>query len=97
MNFVKTIASPKIGRMVPDIDLIYQGFTMRRMSPPPESADALRQFVDLQKAGMGLKFMLPYLPPGASLVEARRLYKRLGQESRTPCSFLDDQLGVQRD
>lgn len=70
---------------------------MRRTARPPETAEALRQFLELQQAGLGLKFLLPFLPPGASLEEARRLYRRLGQESRTPCSFLDEQLGVVRD
>lgn len=70
---------------------------MRRAHPPLESSEALRQFKEMQTSEMGLKFMLPYLPQGASLEEARRLYKRLGQTSRTPCTFLDDQLGVQRD
>lgn len=70
---------------------------MRRAHPPIESAEALRQYKEMQDSEMGLKFMLPYLPPGASMEEARRLYKRLGQASRTPCSFLDDPLEVRRD
>jgi hypothetical protein len=47
--------------------------------------------------GMGVKLMLRYLPPGASMEEACRLYKRLGQASRTPCSILDVPLGIRRD
>lgn len=69
---------------------------MRRQSSPPEPDEALQQFYAMQQAGWGVKFMLSYLPPGASLDEARRLYQRLAQESRTPCSFLDEPLGIRR-
>jgi hypothetical protein len=69
---------------------------MRRIKPPPGPAEALRQFFAMQKAGMGLKLLLPYLPLGASMEEARVLYRRHGQESRTPCSFLDEELGIRR-
>ena len=70
---------------------------MRRAFPPPLPAEALQQFQTMQLDGMGVKLMLRYLPQGASLEEAYRLYKRLGQASRTPCSILDAPLGIRRD
>lgn len=62
---------------------------MRRIHPPPNPTEALRQFESMQKAAMGLKLLLPYLPPGASLEEARRLHRKLAQKGRPPCSFLE--------
>ena len=70
---------------------------MRRAFPPPLPTEALQQFQAMQLEGMGLKFMLPYLPEGASMEDAYQLYKRLGQASRTPCSILDAPLGIRRD
>ena len=70
---------------------------MRRRCIPPEPAEALRQVAEMHKVGLGLKVLLPYLPPGASLEDARRLFRRLQQASRTPCSFLDDDLGISRE
>jgi hypothetical protein len=70
---------------------------MRRAVPPPLPTEALQQFQTMQRDGMGVKLMLPYLPQGASLEDAHRLYKRLGQESRTPCTILDAPLGIRRD
>ncbi len=70
---------------------------MRRAFPPPLPVEALQQFQAMQLDGMGLRLLLPYLPEGASLDDAYRLYKRLGQESRTPCTILDGPLGVRRD
>jgi len=51
----------------------------------------------MQKDGLALKFMFRYLPAGASLDDARRLYEKLAQESRTPCRFLDVPLEIRRD
>lgn len=70
---------------------------MRRAVPPPLPTEAIEQFQAMQLDGMGLKFMLPYLPEGASMDDAYHLYKRLGQASRTPCSILDAPLGIRRD
>jgi hypothetical protein len=70
---------------------------MRRAFPPPNSDEAIQQFENMQQEALGLKLMLPYLPEGSSLEDAHRLYKRLGQESRTPCRILDLPLGIHRD
>ena len=51
---------------------------MRRAFPPPLPAEALQQFQTMQRDGMGVKLMLRYLPQGASMKDAYRLYKRLG-------------------
>lgn len=69
---------------------------MRRAFPPPEPAESLRRFELLQQEGLGLRCMLSYLPEGASLADAYKLYKKLGQQSRRPCAVLDGPLGVHR-
>jgi hypothetical protein len=69
---------------------------MRRAFLPPSPPEALDQFLVLQREGSGLRFMLPYLPEGATLEDARCLYQRLQQESRTPCTILDGPLGIRR-
>jgi hypothetical protein len=70
---------------------------MRRAFPPPLPAEALQQFETMHLEGMGVELMLRYLPQGASMEEAHQLYKRLGQASRAPCTFLDVPLGIRRD
>jgi hypothetical protein len=70
---------------------------MRRAFPPPQPVEAIQQFQAMQMDGLGVELMLAYLPAGASLGEAYQLYKRLGQESRTPCTILDAPLGIRRD
>lgn len=49
------------------------------------------------RAKEGLRMLLPHLPAGASMDDARRLYERLNQVDRRPCSFLDRDLGIRRD
>lgn len=44
-----------------------------------------------------LKLMLLGMPPGSTLEDARRLHRKLKQADRTPCSFLDRELGIERD
>jgi hypothetical protein len=51
----------------------------------------------MAKDGFALRALLPYLPPGATIEDARRLYKRLGQQSRQPSKLLDERYGVRRD
>lgn len=70
---------------------------MQFATPPPTPSEALLLFRAMQKDDLGLKFMLRYLPAGASMEDARRLYERLAQESRTPCRFLDVPLEIRRD
>jgi hypothetical protein len=69
---------------------------MRRAFPPPQPTEAIQQFQTMQQDGLALRLLLPYLPTGASLDDAYRLYQRLGQESRTPCTILDGPLGIRR-
>lgn len=70
---------------------------MRRAFPPPSPQEGLARFEALQRDGSGLRFLMAFLPQGASLEEARALYHRLRQESRTPSRLLDEPLGIRRD
>ncbi len=69
---------------------------MRRAFLPPSPQEGLARFEALQRDGSGLRFLLAFLPEGASLEEARALHQRLRQESRTPCRLLDGPLGIRR-
>lgn len=69
---------------------------MRRLRPPPGPEEGLRLFLLMAKEGFALRALLPYLPPGASLDEARLLYKRLHQQSRQPSKLMDERYGVRR-
>jgi hypothetical protein len=44
----------------------------------------------------GLRLMLASMPPGSTLEDAARLHRKLAQLSRRPCSFLDEELGIER-
>lgn len=70
---------------------------MRRRQTPPCPEEELRLFLLMAKDGFALRALLPYLPPGATLRDAHRLYKRLGQQSRKPSKLLDERYGVRRD
>lgn len=70
---------------------------MRRAHPPPEPSEALLQFEAMREDASGLVFMLAFLPKGSSPEDAKTLYKRLRQESRTPCACIDKPLGIRRD
>lgn len=50
----------------------------------------------MAKEGLALCALLPFLPPSASLEDALKLYKRLGQQSRKASKILDDRYGVVR-
>lgn len=69
---------------------------MRRQRTPPSPEEGLRQFCLMAKEGLALRALLQFLPPSATLEEARILYKRLGQQSRRPSPLLDERYGVQR-
>lgn len=69
---------------------------MRRRQTPPSPEEGLRQFCFMAKEGLALRALLPFLPPGANLEEARMLYKRLGQQSRKASRVLDERYGVRR-
>jgi hypothetical protein len=59
--------------------------------------DGVSVFLRLQREAEGLKMLLRQLPSGSTLDDARRLRERIMQMGRTPCSFLDSDLGVARD
>ena len=44
-----------------------------------------------------LKLMLLGMPLGSNIEDARRPHRKLKQADRTPCSFLDRELGITRD
>ncbi len=69
---------------------------MRRRQTPPCPEEGLRLFLLMAKDGFALRTLLPYLPPGATLGDARRLCKRLGQQGRKPFKLPDERYGVQR-
>lgn len=48
------------------------------------------------KDGFGLRALLQDPPPGSNLEDARRLYKRLSQQSRKPSKLMDERYGVSR-
>lgn len=53
-------------------------------------------FEQLLRSLHGLRLLLAGMPPGSTLDDARLLHRRLKQSARRPCSFLDDELGIQR-
>lgn len=69
---------------------------MKRAFPHPEPSLGLQQFQKMQEEALGLKLLLPYLPEGATMDDARALQERLTQLDRKPCSFLDGPLGIKR-
>jgi hypothetical protein len=70
---------------------------MRRSFSQVQPPEALQQFQLMQEEALGLKLLLPYLPKGAGMEDAKTLHERLSQTSRTPCRFLDERLGIRRD
>ena len=69
---------------------------MRRWRTPPGPEEGLRLFCLMAKDAIALRALLPFLPSGATLEDARILYKRLGQQSRRASKLLDERYGVQR-
>jgi hypothetical protein len=45
----------------------------------------------------GLRQLLALMPAGSTLEDARRLREKTMQKQRRPCSFLDRDLGIERD
>ncbi len=70
---------------------------MRRSFPVPSFEKSIADFEAMLRGQEGLRMLLPHLHPGATMEDARRLYERLNQVDRRPCSFLDQDLGIQRD
>lgn len=67
----------------------YTGPAMRRLRPPSPPEESIREFERMQAEGLGLRLLLPFLPAGAPLDEARALHARMAQAGRPPCSFMD--------
>lgn len=70
---------------------------MRRRSPAPTLEQAWARFELMLRSNDGLKQLLALMPPGSTLQDARRLREKTMQQQRTPCSFLDRDLGIDRD
>ena len=62
---------------------------MRRLRPPSPPEESIREFEWMQAEGSGLRLLLPFLPSGAALDDARALHARMAQTGRPYCSFLD--------
>ena len=53
-------------------------------------------FLHMLRTKHGLRFLLASMTPGSTLEDAFWLDRKLNQASRTPCSFLDEELGIPR-
>jgi len=49
------------------------------------------------EAQEGIRALLGALPTGSSRADAVRFHRKMRQLRRTPCSFLDEELGIVRD
>jgi len=70
---------------------------VRRLDPPKTGLAALEEVHRLATAGLGLELLRRQLGEDATIEDARRFRAKLRQESRAPCSFLDEELGIVRD
>jgi hypothetical protein len=68
---------------------------MRRLDTPDPSK-AWDEFLAMARSGQGLELLLASMPEGSTLEDARRFHRRVAQQSRRPCSFLDAELGIER-
>ena len=69
---------------------------MRRAHPPLSPEEGLRQYEQMLREGRGLRDLQALLPEGATLEDALRERRRQAQIDRQPCSFLDEELGIER-
>jgi hypothetical protein len=60
-------------------------------------AEGLADFDEMMWSKQGLKLLLAKMPEGSTLADAERLRERVKQMGRQPCSFLDEELGIERD
>jgi hypothetical protein len=67
---------------------------MQRKLDHPTS---MEQFWQMLLDQSGLKLLLAQMPPGSSLDDALNMHRRIRQTSRTPCKWLDEELGVKRE
>jgi len=69
---------------------------MRRIDQPPDPEEGLREFLRMLKEGRGLADLRALLPEGATTQDALTARRRQAQLDRQPCSFLDEELGIER-
>lgn len=69
---------------------------MRRITEPPSPEEGVRQFLLMLREGRGLSDLRSLLPEGATMRDALIARRRQAQVQRQPCSFLDDELGIER-
>ena len=66
------------------------------MRQPSDADMSWETFERMLRSQHGLRLLLAGMPPGSTLEDARFLNRKLKQSSRTPCSFLDQELGIRR-
>jgi hypothetical protein len=70
---------------------------VRRRAPAPTPDQAVATFEAMLRSQDGLRQLLALMPAGSTLEDARRLREKTMQKQRRPCSFLDRDLGIERD
>lgn len=58
------------------------------------AAERLQELERLMRDALGLRLLLPRLPAGATLADARRLRERILQQDRRPSAVLRGAAGV---
>lgn len=66
------------------------------LKPPRDPRKAWEDFERMFASQEGLDLMLASMPPGSTRADALRLHRKLAQMTRRPCSFLDEELGIER-
>jgi hypothetical protein len=69
---------------------------MRANQAAGRESHALARVAELMEGGLGLRLLLPHLPPGATLADARTLREHILQRGRQPSRLLDEGLGIER-
>jgi len=57
---------------------------------------SIQDFMRMQEEGLGLELIRQELGANATRADALRFHRRLAQLTRRPCSFLDEELGIER-
>jgi len=57
---------------------------------------SLEAFARMLREKRALTLLLAGMPDGSTMAEALKLHRKLRQQGRTPCSFLDRELGIVR-
>jgi hypothetical protein len=66
------------------------------MRQPSDADMSFATFERMLRSLHGLRLLLAGMPEGSTLEDARLLHRKLKQAARTPCSFLDAELGIHR-